>query len=1821
MASPATLALGANTVTWSVTDGSGLQAISTQTVTVVDDQKPTIATLSPISVNADAGVCTFASAQLTAPSAADNCSVASVVASPATLALGANTVTWSVTDGSGLQAISTQTVTVVDDQKPTIATLSPISVNADAGVCTFASAQLTAPSAADNCSVASVVASPATLALGANTVTWSVTDGSGLQATSTQTVTVVDDQKPTIATLSPISVNADAGVCTFASAQLTAPSAADNCSVASVVASPATLALGANTVTWSVTDGSGLQAISTQTVTVVDDQKPTIATLSPISVNADAGVCTFASAQLTAPSAADNCSVASVVASPVTLALGANTVTWSVTDGSGLQATSTQTVTVVDDQKPTIATLSPISVNADAGVCTFASAQLTAPSAADNCSVASVVASPATLALGANTVTWSVTDGSGLQAISTQTVTVVDDQKPTIATLSPISVNADAGVCTFASAQLTAPSAADNCSVASVVASPATLALGANTVTWSVTDGSGLQATVSTQTVTVVDDQKPTIATLSPISVNADAGVCTFASAQLTAPSAADNCSVASVVASPATLALGANTVTWSVTDGSGLQATSTQTVTVVDDQKPTIATLSPISVNADAGVCTFASAQLTAPSAADNCSVASVVASPATLALGANTVTWSVTDGSGLQAISTQTVTVVDDQKPTIATLSPISVNADAGVCTFASAQLTAPSAADNCSVASVVASPATLALGANTVTWSVTDGSGLQAISTQTVTVVDDQKPTIATLSPISVNADAGVCTFASAQLTAPSAADNCSVASVVASPATLALGANTVTWSVTDGSGLQATSTQTVTVVDDQKPTIATLSPISVNADAGVCTFASAQLTAPSAADNCSVASVVASPATLALGANTVTWSVTDGSGLQATSTQTVTVVDDQKPEITCPANITIDVPESQCNAIVAITPATATDNCGQSNIFSIIGTRSDKQPLNAAYPIGTTTITWTATDQYVNYSTCQQTVTVNGNTIPEITCPANIVINAEPGLCTVGIPEANLGSATLSTTCGISGLFKFRSDFKSWTDPYKLGVTTIYWTAMDAFGQPIAFCDQTVTVEDHQQPLISGCPSNITVNSEDLNPQSCSQAVSWTEPTATDNCNGAVTVIKSHEPGAIFEVGTTTVTYTFRDAANNSSTCSFNVTVVDNTAPVIVNCPETISVNTDESTGCSKLVSFTAPSATDNCGTVTTVITVNGIEVSALPETFPVGSTRVVYAFTDTHGNSNSCSFNIVVTDNTMPTITCPADVSVCEGESVTIGNPAINDNCGVASTTGERSDGLALDEAYPVGVTTIIWKVTDIHDNTNTCTQKVTVNPLPVAGIENNTGTTILTCTHPQISVTATGGASHSWSDGTTVVGNDAILSINKPGTYTVTAITTNGCTDTESIMITQDIAVPTVAIVQPPTTVLTCTTPSISLTASGGESFAWSNGQTTASIDVTAPDTYSVTATSANGCSDTENITVTQDNTVPVAAITNNSGTTVLTCAVQAISVTATGGSTYSWSGGLGNNANASITEPGTYTVTATSANGCSDTESITVTRDNTVPEISISSSNGLALNCTVPSTILTATEGVSYAWSTGETTRSITVGIAGTYSVTVTPANGCQATASVETTMDNTGPVAAITNNSGTTVLTCAVQAISVTATGGSTYSWSGGLGNNANASITEPGTYTITVTSANGCSDMKSITVTQDNTVPVAGITNNTGVTILTCTTPSISLTASGGQTYAWSSSQTTASIDVTTPATYTVTVTAANGCTSTESITITQDATTPVAAITNNTGETVLTCSTQTISVTITHGMVELLLQQQITASMFRVSIPSL
>ena len=198
----------------------------------------------------------------------------------------------------------------------------------------------------------------------------------------------------------------------------------------------------------------------------------------------------------------------------------------------------------------------------------------------------------------------------------------------------------------------------------------------------------------------------------------------------------------------------------------------------------------------------------------------------------------------------------------------------------------------------------------------------------------------------------------------------------------------------------------------------------------------------------------------------------------------------------------------------------------------------------------------------------------------------------------------------------------------------------------WTIKDAFNNT-SYYQQKVTVVDDAAPIISGMPSNITVYTG-AGATGCSQTASWTLPTATDNC-AMGTLVSNYQPGAVFQLGATTVTYTATDAGGNQSTASFTVTVVDNTKPVISNVPASIQT-------CNPNVTWTAPTAADNCGTVVSFS-------SNAPASFPVGTTTVTYTAIDDAGNTATYSFDVTIFPT--PVVLVTSNGPICAGENLSL----------------------------------------------------------------------------------------------------------------------------------------------------------------------------------------------------------------------------------------------------------------------------------------------------------------------------------------------------------------------------------------------------------------------------------------------------------------------------------------------------------------------------------------------------------------------------
>jgi len=391
-------------------------------------------------------------------------------------------------------------------------------------------------------------------------------------------------------------------------------------------------------------------------------------------------------------------------------------------------------------------------------------------------------------------------------------------------------------------------------------------------------------------------------------------------------------------------------------------------------------------------------------------------------------------------------------------------------------------------------------------------------------------------------------------------------------------------------------------------------------------------------------------------------------------------------------------------NMCAAFVQYPSPTFSDNCPGSAI-----SLTDGLPSNSNFPKGVTSVNWKVTDAGGLTAICNFTVTVVDAQAPSITCPANIVRNTDLGLCSAVV---SYSPPTSSDNCpGVThALF---SGGASGTI-FERGVNSVTWQATDAVGLTNR-CTFTITVNDNERPNIT-CPSNQTKNTD---PNLCTAVATYTTPTFTDNCPGGSVAVQSGLPsGSAFPKGITTVVWRATDASNNTRTCSFRITVNDTQLPVIT-CPSNIAKNTDPNL-CTAVTTYPNATFTDNCSGGTVIRISGPVSGSA----FPKGTTQVVFRALDAAGNSALCTMTVTVTDAQLPTINCPASVSVTAppGQCSMVVDytiPTGSDNCaltGIAQTIGLESGSV-----FPQGPTVNVWQATDNSGLTQTCSFTITVS--------------------------------------------------------------------------------------------------------------------------------------------------------------------------------------------------------------------------------------------------------------------------------------------------------------------------------------------------------------------------------------------------------------------------------------------------------------------------------------------------------------------
>lgn len=576
--------------------------------------------------------------------------------------------------------------------------------------------------------------------------------------------------------------------------------------------------------------------------------------------------------------------------------------------------------------------------------------------------------------------------------------------------------------------------------------------------------------------------------------------------------------------------------------------------------------------------------------------------------------------------------------------------------------------------------------------------------------------------------------------------------------------------------------------------------------------------------------------------------------------------------------------------------------------------------------------------------------------------------------------------------------------------------------------------------------------------------------------------------------------------------------------------------------------------------------------------------ANPTASPVSTTTYTVVVTDTNGCQNSDV--VTVTINPLPTADAGPDSTICEGETIQIGGfptgPSGSSYLWTPSISLDN-DTLANPNATPTITTEYIVTVTDSNGCVDMDSVLITVNPLPVITVNNDTSVCIGACAQ----LSASGATSYIWTPGSTLNDSTNANPVACPvvtTTYIVTGTDANSCSDTASITVTIN-PLPTV---DAGPDVAICIGDSIIIggapTGPTGSSYVWVPAASLDDDTLANPTAFPVVTTSyivvvtdSNGCiaSDTVEVTV---NPLPVA----DAGIDTAICNGVTVQIggTPTGpiGSSYSWtpSATLDDDtlANPNATPPTTteYIVTVTDSNGCMDMDSITIVV-NPLPTVSSSPDTAMCIGACYQ---LNASGASTYVWTPATGLSNDTIAnplacptITTNYIVAGTDTNGCVDTSATLVTI-NPLPTVTISNDTSVCIGTCA----QLVANGGTGYVWTPGTTLN-DSTIANPvacptslTTYLVTVTDSNSCVDTATVTIIVDSLPTI-----DAGPDTVLCIGDSIQLNATGGTSYVWTPNTAISDTSISNPivfptvtTTYYVLGTDSNGCENLDSVVVT-------------------------------------------------------
>ncbi|BDS13802.1 gliding motility-associated C-terminal domain-containing protein [Aureispira anguillae] len=1297
--------------------------------------------------------------------------------------IGTNVVTLTVTDSSNNSGFCNAIVNVSDTLSPTPFCSNP-TVTLDANGNVRVAATDLAPGSFDNCSIDTMLVNgqdSITLTcanLGTPVIaTVFMRDPSGNTANCSSTITVVDNVNPTancigtvvqlvldtagIAVLSPVDINAGS---------------TDNCTITSMVLSQDTfncsnIGNNPNNVTLTVTDQSNNSDNCIAQVNITDTIRPVMA-CQPVTVNIhlSAGGVAPVSASMFDAGTADACGIAnlSFTGAPnlVTCAhVGTHPITLIATDANGNMDSCITTLTVLDTVSPTI-TCNNITVDLNGfGNATIDSSNTSLYTVVDACGVSTLTLNGSNVVnytcadVGLDTVVLTATDVSGNTASCNAVITVRDVTPPSVTCAITTQYLDTNGVLAVDPTWITA-NIIEACGVDTAYTSPDTLTCANvgpfNTVTLTVVDINGNSSSCNGN-IEVVDTVPPTMV-CRDTTVCVSGGFVNVIAADVDGGTT-DACGLSAIQTINGTnniiytcADLGVQTVTLLRQDINGNSATCTANVTVRDCTAPTAVCKTNYVAQVGAnGFATVHAIDLDFGST-DDCNIDSTtfrIDGQDSLTYSCNfigtpmTVMFTVSDFSGNTDTCISTITIQDTVSPIARCGSSINAVLSASTGQFVvpafNLNSTINTSTDNCGIATFLINGQAQAtydcsmLGANTAVLRVVDQSGNFDTCHATVNVQDITPPTATCQFTTNLTLDSTGSVSLLANNLIVSSSDNCGISSIQGNGQdTLiftcdSIGNNQISVVVTDSSGNTFTCNAIVNVTDNINPTaICPTNPVPAYLNDNSIVWVTAAAIDSASFDNCQIIDYQIN------GTDSVLYNCGQ---IGSYPSATLTVIDSSNNSSTCIVDIDVlDTipPVAQCSSItVTLSPAgiayvgasdidsLSSDNCG---IREYLINNQLQDTFDCSNVGITNTVVLTVIDQYNNASFCATNVTVEDRTPPSIQCPlaavdfylgANGVVNVDPrdvatanDVCSIlywyinGAPDSTFDCSHV----GIAQLVTIRVEDPSGNFAQCNAILNIRDTI-----PPTAFCQNLTVALDSA--------GSVTVTGADIgafNTDNCAIV-----DTLINGQNSIVYTCDSIPASGDSIVAVLTVT----DAAGNQNTCQSTITLLDNIAPT-VNCHDTVVAQLDPFGIAIVPAIHLVDNISDNC-TVDSFL-INGLASDTFDCSDVGANNTVVLTVLDASNNQSNCTSVMQVVDNEPPTVIC-RDIDVYLNSN---GNASIiadsvdggsSDNCTyIASRTfsgGATSMSFNCSDTGSINVTLI---VTDIYNNTDSCTAVVTV---------------------------------------------------------------------------------------------------------------------------------------------------------------------------------------------------------------------------------------------------------------------------------------------------------------------------------------------------------------------------------------------------------------------------------------------------------------------------------------------------------------------